>query len=265
MRPIERTRLAEIRDHVQVFRARRILLLAGALLLICPSGSLFAQIDPTQFIDRSSSRPQTVSRNQLLAPDKAVRAVDRAQKDLLGGRVEAAQKEIARALEIAPSFAVAKVLQGALDVETEKYETARTLFQEAINDDPALGGAYVGMAVVLIHDGRFQTALPLLDRAEGLLPGAWFVHFAKAWAQMQLGNAEAALKQADSAEQIAGTDSEERSGVSYLRAMVSIQMNDMENARKHLGEAVARNRGGQYAALAKIELERLQPVLAASR
>ena len=121
------------------------------------------------------------------------------------------------------------------------------------------------MAVVLIHERRFQAALPLLDRAEGLLPGAWFVHFAKAWAQLELGNTEAALKQAEFAERIAGTEAEKRSGVSYLRAMVCIHLNDVATAREYLAEAVERDRGGQYAALANREMERLQPLLAAGR
>ena len=236
----------------------------GALLLICSVGSSFAQTDPTQFIDRDSSRPQTVSKNQLLAPDKALRAMERARKDIIHGRLESAQKEITRALDIAPHFGVAKALQGAIDLETGNYERAESIFQQAVGDDPGLGGAYVGMAVVLIHQKRFQASLPLLDRAEGLLPGAWFVHFAKAWTHLELGDVEAALKQAEIAERIAG-DSEKRSGVSYLRAMVSIHMNDIDTAREHLAEAVARDRGGDYAVLAKRELERLQPLLAASR
>jgi tetratricopeptide (TPR) repeat protein len=194
-----------------------------------------------------------------------VSAIQRAQKDFVRGHLESAQKEIARALDIAPHFAVAKVMQGALDLQAENYDKAATLFQQAIDDDPALGGAYAGMSVILLHQGRFQEALSLLDRAEGLLPGAWFVHFAKAWAQMETGNAEAALKQADCAERTAGADSEKRSGVSYLRAMVSIHANDLDAARHQLSEAVSRDARGQYASLAKREIERLQPVLAASR
>jgi tetratricopeptide (TPR) repeat protein len=237
----------------------------GALLLICSAKTLFAQIDPGLFIDRDPSSLATVSRNQLLAPGKALQAIKRARADVVGGHLESAQKEIARALDIAPHFAVAKVMQGAIDIETEHYEAARTLFQEAINDDPALGGAYVGMAVVLIHDRRFQAALPLLDRAEGLLPGAWFVHFAKAWDQLEIGNPEAAIKQADVAERLAGTDAERRSAGSYLRAMVSIHLKDVSTARQRLVEAVERDRGGKYAALASKQLESLQAVSVAAR
>jgi tetratricopeptide (TPR) repeat protein len=156
-------------------------------------------------------------------------------------------------------------MQGAIDLETGNEEGARTLFQQAIDDDPVLGGAYAGMAVVLIRQGRFQAALPLLDRAEGLLPGAWFVQFAKGWAELELGNAGAALKQADAAERIAGMDSEKRSGVSYLRAMVSLHLNDINAARERLAEAIARDRASEYAALAKRELQRLQPLSAGTR
>jgi tetratricopeptide (TPR) repeat protein len=237
----------------------------GALLLILSPGSLFAQINPAQLIDRNSTGSQTVSRNQLLAPVKAVRAIERANKHIRDGHLQSAQNEIARALEIAPHFALAKVLMGAIDLETKNYQAATTFFQQAIDDDPASGAAYVGMAVVLIHEQRFQAALPLLDRAEGLLPAAWFVHFAKAWAQLQVGNTVAALKDAEYAERTAGGDSERRSGVSYLRAMISIQMKNMETARKYLAEAVARDPGSQYALFANRELERHPPLVADSR
>jgi len=263
MRTINTVRCSLIRDHMDASRTKRVLLPLGALLLICSVGSSFGQIDSAQLIDRNLSKPQTVSRNQLLAPGKALRAVKRAYKDIAAGHFEAAQKEIGRALDIAPHYAVAKVMQGAINLENKNYEGATAFFQQAIDDDPGLGGAYVGMAVILIHQQRCQAALPLLDRAEGLLPGAWFVHFVKAWAELKTGNSEVALKQSDIAEGLAGADSNRRSGVSYLRALAFIRMNDLETARRHLAETVARDPGGDYAPLAKRELERLQPLLAA--
>jgi tetratricopeptide (TPR) repeat protein len=201
---VEPVRVSKVVDHLLSFRTKKILMSIGALLLICSAVTLFAQIDPGQFINGNLAGMSTVSRNQLLAPGKALQAVKRARADFAGGHLESARKEIARALDIAPHFAVAKVMKGAMDIETGEYDEATILFQEAIDEDPALGGAYVGMAVALIHERQFQAALPLLDRAEGLLPGAWFVRFAKAWAQMELGKTDAALKQADLAERLAG-------------------------------------------------------------
>jgi tetratricopeptide (TPR) repeat protein len=253
-----------IGHDIHGFPIRRVLLPVSAAFLIFSAFSI-AQSDPTQFIDLGSSGPQTISRNQLLVPGKAIRAIERARKEIIQGELDSAQREIARALDIDSHFAVAKVLQGAIDLEEKNYASATNLFQQAIGDDPALGGAYAGMAVVLMHQGRFREALPLLDRAEGLSPGAWLVHFAKAWAQLELGNTAAALSQADYAERVAGMDSERRSGASYLRAMVSIHMNDMETAKKLLAEAITRDPASQYAALAKRELERHEPMPAAGR
>jgi len=81
---------------------------------------------------------------------------------------------------------------------------------------------------------------------------------------LNLGNTEATLNQAMIAERIA-RDSEQRSGASYLRALLAIHLDDSDTARKYLSETVARNPGGQYAALAKKKLEQLQPLLNASR
>ena len=265
MRQIEEARAWELSDCVPAFQTKGILLPIGALLLVCSAWPSSAQTDSAHLIVRNSSGAPTVSRNQLLAPDKAVRAIQRARKDIVDGQLESAQKEITRALDLAPHFAVAKFMHRAIDITADNYASAATLFQEAIDEDPALGGAYVGMAVVLIHEQRLQAALPQLDRAEGLLPGVWFVRFAKAWAQLGLGNTEAALKQAQLAERIAGADAEKRSGVSYLRVMVCIHLNDVASGREYLAEAVERDRDGQYAALASKEMERLQPLLVAGR
>ena len=185
------------------------ILCLGAILWFLPASPSFAQGDLAQFLKRNPSTPATVSKNQLLAPAKAMRALERARKEIHDGHLESAQKEITCALNIAPHLAIAKALQGAIDLETQNFEEATTFFQQALQDDPALGAAYLGMATILIHQGRSQAALPLLDRADGLLPGAWLVHFVKAWAQLETGNVEAALKQADYAERAAGADSEQ--------------------------------------------------------
>src|SRR5450432_2560864 len=111
-------------NHLHAFRTKRAFLLIGSSLLICPVVSSFAQTDPAQFIGRNSSRPQTVSRNQLLAPAKALRALERARKDINQGRLESAQKEIARALDIAPQYGTAKAVQGGIYLETKNYNAA---------------------------------------------------------------------------------------------------------------------------------------------
>lgn len=247
------------------FLAARLLLPVAVVILVCSAPSAFAQFDSTKLVDPGPSGSYLVSKNQLLAPDKAVRATERAHKDMMSGHLESAQKQITRALEIAPHFGVAEALQGGVYLQAENFEEAAKFFQGAMDDDPALGAAHVGMGVIMMRQRRFQLALSQLDRAEALLPGAWFVHFAKAWDYLDLGNNEAALKQVEFAERIAGTDREKRSGASYLRAVMYIYMKDMDHAREYLAEAVARDPNGDYAPLAKKELERLRPLLAVKK
>jgi tetratricopeptide (TPR) repeat protein len=237
----------------------------GALLVFFSVSSSFCQVAPSQLVDRSSSGVDTVSRNQLLAPAKAIRAIERAHKDIIGGHLESAEKEIARALDIAPHFGAARAMEGAIDLQNGNFDAASKSFQQAIEDDPVLAAAYLGMSAILIHQMRFQAALPLLDRAEGLSPSAWMIHYAKAWTEIEIGNSEAALSQADIADSIAGKDAKRRSGVSYLRAMLSIRLNHTDAAREYLAETIARDPGGDYAALARKDFQRLQPLLAAGR
>jgi tetratricopeptide (TPR) repeat protein len=225
----------------------------------------FGQMAPLQMADGSSSRMNTISRNELLAPGKATQAIERARKEILSGHPESAEKEIARALDIAPHFGVAETLRGALDLQGGNLDAAAKWFQQAIDDDPAMGAAYVGMSIILIRQRRFRAALPALDRAEGLLPGVWMIHFLKAWTDIQIGNTQAALGQANIAERFAGADAEKRSASSYLRAMVHIYLNHADTARECLAETIARDPGGELAVLAKKQMEGLQPLLAAAR
>jgi tetratricopeptide (TPR) repeat protein len=174
------------------------------------------------------------------------------------GNLASAQKEIVRALEIAPHCAVALSVQGALDIKMGHLETAAKSFQEAIDNDPTIGGAYLGLAMILISERRFKEALAPLDRAAGLLPASWYVHFQTGLAQLGVGDVEAAFKEADLAERLIGTDSEQGAGVSYLHAMVLAKRGDVAGTRKYLADVIARSPQGYYAEHAKGWLERLQ-------
>lgn len=261
MRAISPSTSSAKRGHVHVSRTIKALLPLAALTVACSVESAFAQIDSTQLVDRGSAGSYLVSRNQLLAPAKALRAAERAQKEFLSGHMDSAQKEITRALDIAPHFGVAKVLQGSVYLDTKNYEGAAKFFQEAIDDDPTLGSAYVLMGATLMSQNRFQAALIPLERAEALLPCAWLVHFVEGSAQLELGNTEAALTQAQLAERVAGTDPKARSAVSYIRALVSLGKKDANSAREYLAETIAREPNGDFAALAKRKLEQLQPLV----
>ena len=71
MMPFEPTCISRAADQAVSFRTRRLFLPLGALLLICSAETLLSQIDPGKLTDRNSSSMAIVSKNQLLAPEKA--------------------------------------------------------------------------------------------------------------------------------------------------------------------------------------------------
>src|SRR3974377_822452 len=112
-----------IRGCAGVFLPVRVLHLLVAAMLACFAESVLAQPGSVhlfdrasslqllergssdQFADRGSTAQGFVSTNQLLTPDKALRAVQRAHEYLIRGQIDSAQKEVTRALDIFPHCA----------------------------------------------------------------------------------------------------------------------------------------------------------------
>ena len=227
------------------------------LMLLSSAEVALAQASLTQIVAAKLPKQYLVSTNQLLTPEKALRATARAHDDLQHGRLAAAQREIARALDIAPHCAVALDVQGGIYVQNGDYQRSADSFQQAIDADPTLGSAYLGMAESLMAQNRYKDAQIPLDRAEALLPSAWLVHYEAALAHIHLGEIQAAFRQTALADQFTGNDPYKRSGASYLRAMVYLKLRDSGNAKVYLKETVALEPNGYYSMLAKKGLEQL--------
>jgi tetratricopeptide (TPR) repeat protein len=244
----------------QGFPIKRVLtsiLIASLATLVT---ELFAQGSSSRLLARDLSSQNTVSTNQLLTPDKVIRAAQRARNHLIAGRIDQAQKEITHALEISPRCALALNVQGAIHLETQHFENAVDDFQEAIQADSELGSAYLGLGMSLIAQNHLEEAQEPLDRATHLLPGSWLIYFEAAITHLGLGDAEAALKQINYAERFTETNPERRSGTVYMRGMVYIHLRDFDRARKCLEDAVALDPNGFYAALALTRLDHLRPI-----
>jgi tetratricopeptide (TPR) repeat protein len=221
---------------------------------------LFAQGSSSRLLVRTLPGQNTVSANQLLTPGKALRAAQRASNHLIAGRVDQAQMEITRALNISPHCALALNIQGAIHLETQQFENAGEDFHEAIQADSELGSAYVGLGMSLIAQHRLEEALEPLDRAVRLLPGSWLIYFEAALAHLALGDTEAALKQISYAERFTEMDPERKSGTAYMRGMICISQRDVERGMKYLEDAVVFDPNGVYATVALRRLERLRPI-----
>ena len=233
--------------------------IAAVLIAVLATGAL-AQSGSPRFLPRNLPSENTVSTNQLLTPGKALQAAQRARNHLLDGRIDQAQKEITRALEISPRCALALNIQGEIHLEKRQFENANEDFRGAIRADSELGSAYLGLGMSLIAQQHLEEALEPLDRAARLLPGSWLVYFEAALTHLGLGDTEAALHQIGYAERFAEMVPERKSGTAYVRGIVSINLGDFDRAGKYFEDAVAFDPNGLYSTLAMRILEHLKPL-----
>ncbi len=132
--------------------------------------------------DRAGSDPNTVSVAQMKIPAKARAEFAKAQELSSKGKVEDAQKHLARSLEIAPDFAEALTLRAVMRLSTDLTGAEGDL-QHAIKSDGNYAMAYTVLGATLNAQGKFDQALNTLNRAISLAPMAWqnFYEMAKAY------------------------------------------------------------------------------------
>jgi tetratricopeptide (TPR) repeat protein len=214
-----------------------------------------AQIHSTEVMQGSPYTQPSVSANQLLTPEKAQKATERAREALLRGRYEEAQKQVTRALEICPNCAIALTIQGIMKIEGKNYAEAAQTFQQAINADPTLGIAYLGLGQAYNSLGRFKEALAPLARLDAILPGVGAAD--SAVAHLGIGESESALQDITRAERVRRVDRQSRSALSYLRAIARLQMNDYRRVKADLEEVIEQDPKGEYAVRSRQLLQKL--------
>jgi tetratricopeptide (TPR) repeat protein len=246
-------------------RITRLTSLFGAALLAWAAETAWCQVGSTQSLVQNSSAQPIVSKNQLLTPEKAQRAMDRAQADFLNGRYESAQKYVQRALDICPHCAMAFTFQGILNLHGGDYADAAQAFQRAIEEDPSSGSAYLGLGIVYNTQGRFKEAIVPFDRAAPLLQSSWLFHFETALAHLGAGESEEGLRDITFADRLTESDPLKLSGIAYLRGVAHFQLRDYNGANRYLEEAVRHDPNGTYALLAKRRLEQLGPLTRGGR
>ena len=250
------------RNCLLSFQGKRICHLLGAALMVLAMQPAHSQVDSNSFPVQNSPAEQLVSKNQLLAPEKAQKAMARASEHFLHGRYESAQKEIQRALDICPHCASALTFEGVLNLQSHNYPEAARSFQQAIDEDPAAGPAYLGIGVVYNAQARFKEALAVFDRAAPFLPDSWLLPFECALAHLGVGESMAGLREMSHAEGLAGSDPAKLSGVAYLHGVAEFQLKHYDAATQFFEEAIKHDPKGTFARLAKEHLDRITPLLA---
>lgn len=148
----------------------------------------------------------TVSVAEYKVPQKARDALHKAEVSLAKNRLDDANKELAKALEIYPQYAPALTLHGVLALDHDQAQNAVNDFDQAIHSDPNFALAYTGMAAAMNQLEKFEDAIRSAGRAIALAPNAWQSYFELGKAYMGKQDYRSALSQLDKAQQFLPKD-----------------------------------------------------------
>ncbi|MFB3814787.1 MAG: tetratricopeptide repeat protein [Terriglobales bacterium] len=140
-----------------------------------------------------------VSAAELRIPDKARDALQDARHAMSKHDNAKAQRKIADALKIAPKFAAALTLRAVLALAGGNQAQAIQDLDRAIRDDPYYPEAYFMMGAAYNDMKQYRDAQRSLEQGMRLNPVAWQGHFEMSRSLLGLGDAAAALREAEAA------------------------------------------------------------------
>jgi len=141
----------------------------------------------------------TVSASFVKAPEKARKAYDQGEQELLGAKPDPkkASKALEEAVKIDPQFAAAWNLLAESRLRLEDLTGARNALTKAIETDPEWATPCATLALLELKQGRVTEAAAAAGKAVQLVPDHAEANFYLGMAEANLGNldkAEAALR-----------------------------------------------------------------------
>ena len=166
------------------------LVASGTYLVVATSGALQAmeRVDASGWsnvvnLQMPTGNPgdgiggNSISVAQYKVPAKA-RDEYRKGEDLFAkGKLDEANKHLAKALEICPNFADALTLRAVLKLNQKDVDGAITDLDQAVHVDANYAMAYMVLGAAFNHQAKFDEALRALERGESLSPNSWQTHF----------------------------------------------------------------------------------------
>ena len=129
-----------------------------------------------------------------LCPDDPDAFVDLGVCCLRQGQLTAAEKALSKATRLDPDHADALFNLGAVFLHQTRYEAAESLFERLIDIRPNHGSAYGVLGSVILCRNRLEEAVPFLVEATKYNKGDADLYSNLAWAYVQLGWRQQALK-----------------------------------------------------------------------
>lgn len=140
----------------------------------------FGQIDVGTIVVSPTRAIATgpISVTSMQAPDDAKKALEKAQKAMAKEKLEDAEKELTRAVQIYPRYAQAWWMLGNLHGSQDLADRAAEDFTHALSADPQFVSAHYGMAIVAMRQKNWAEVVRHADQASALnaaaFPDAYF-------------------------------------------------------------------------------------------
>lgn len=143
---------------------------------------------------RESAEGGTISLKTLAAPKKAVKAFEKAGKELRKKKINYSKvtKELEEAVEIYPEFAAAWQLLGEARIELMDLAAARQAFGRALAADSQFVYPYLSLATLEMDEKEWENAARLSSQALEINPRLPRAHYFNALANSSLGNLDVA-------------------------------------------------------------------------
>ena len=136
------------------------------------SGQTAPPAQPLVSVDRSSSSisGNTISQDELLIPPKAIKELQRSQRDYSSGNVQASARHLENALKLYPNYLQARNNLGAQYIELHEYERAISELQKATQMNPNIVQPFNNLGVAFFLLRRYPEAETAARRALSLDP-----------------------------------------------------------------------------------------------
>jgi tetratricopeptide (TPR) repeat protein len=203
----------------------------------------------------------TISMTSLAAPKDAHQAYEKGRKARSENKLEQAEKELSKAVELYPKYAAAWALLGEIHTAQNRLEEAVKEYAQAMNCDAQFVTPYFGLAIIAVNQQRWQDAQKFTDQTIHLNGYAYpTAYFYNAAANLHLNNLEAAER---SARKFQSLDTSHRKPeVSLLLESILEAKQDYAGAAQQLRDYLARVPNTPLAERIKADAQRLESLAA---
>lgn len=234
----------------------------SSTVLLRPEGNSGQLQVGTIFLRRLGNvQGTTISLTTLMAPKNARNDFDKAQKHLKQKKLEEAERDLNKAVEVYPRFAAAWSLLGEIHEQQNQAEEARNAYSRSIDADPQFVKPYFGLTLLAVKEKRWQEVVQLTGQIDKLNPFAYpLAYLYNAAANYYLGNLDAAEK---SARKFASLDSSHvRPDVALLLGDILEGKHDYAGAAQQLREYLANAPNSPNADRIRAQAQRLEDMKA---